>query len=265
MRKMLIIGVASFVVLYLAVVLALALLQRSLIYPAPPPTGGVPAGFETTWLKTEDGLDLKAAYRVGRPELPVILFLHGNGDNLDGAESATHALGAAGFGRLLVEYRGYGGNPGKPTEQGLYRDGRAALGWLRAQGIAPGRVVLIGNSLGSGTATQLATEQDVAGLVLVSGFTSLPAAASGHYPWLPVSLVMLDRYDNLGKLGAITAPVLLLHGTADTLIPAAHAQRLAAVARHGTLELVEGRGHDLAYQADAQVRIVRWLGQLPGR
>jgi len=105
----------------------------------------------------------------------------------------------------------------------------------------------------------LATEQPIAGLVLISGFTSLPDVAAGHYPWLPVKLLLRDRYDNLTKLAQIRAPVLVLHGTADALIPASHARALAAAAPRADLELVPGYGHELAFEPIAQARILTWL------
>lgn len=113
------------------------------------------------------------------------MFFHGNGDSLAGAGTATKLLETRGYGLLLVEYRGYGGNPGKPSESGLYLDGRAAMAWLATQQTGPERIVLIGNSLGSGTAVQLAREGPVAALILISGFTSLADVVSDHYPWVP--------------------------------------------------------------------------------
>lgn len=184
---------------YVAAVLGLSVVQRRLIYPAPryaePPPGTV-AGFEELSLRTSDGLQLRAIYRSARGDRPTLVFFHGNGDSLRGALLATDRLVAAGYGLLLPEYRGYGGNPGAPTEAGLYRDGEAALHWLRQHHVPPGRTVLVGNSLGSGVATELATREPVAGLVLVSPFTSLADVAARHMRLLPARLLLRDRYDN---------------------------------------------------------------------
>jgi pimeloyl-ACP methyl ester carboxylesterase len=98
--------------------------------------------------------------------------------------------------------------------------------------------------------------------VLVSGFTSLPDVAAGHYPWLPAKLLLRDRYDNLTKLAQINTPLLVLHGTADTLIPASHARALAAAAPRADLELVPGYGYELAFEPVAQARILAWLDAL---
>jgi uncharacterized protein len=249
--------------LYLAVLLALYLAQRGLIFPAPAgATLAPPPGFVRVAFDTEDGLRLGGAYRKAVAGRPTILFFHGNGDSLAGAEAATRRIAEAGYGVLLVEYRGYAGNPGAPSEAGLYRDGRAALAWLARHGVPAARTVLIGNSLGSGVATQLATEQKVAGLVLVSGFTSLPDVAAGHYRWLPVRPLLRDRFANRDKMGRVAAPVLVLHGEADTLIPAGHGVALAGAAKDATLELVPGAGHELAYSERAQAEIVAWLGRV---
>ncbi|NYT42453.1 alpha/beta hydrolase [Sphingomonas sp. R-74633] len=252
--------------LYLVVLVALAVAQRSLIYPAPPAPGAgasaVPPGFTSIALETADGLSLHAAYRAAVLGRQTLVFFHGNGSSIDESAVATDQLGARGYGLLLVEYRGYRGNPGKPSEAGLYADGRAALAWLGMHGVATQRTVLIGNSLGSGVATELAARMPVAGLVLISGFTSLPDVAAGHYPWLPVRLMLRDRFDNRAKLAKVAAPVLVLHGTADTLIPADQGRALAAAAPHATLELVSGYGHELAFEPEAQTRTLAWLQRL---
>ena len=249
--------------LYLAALVGLFLAQRSILFPAPHGASAAPPpGFAAARLDTEDGLQLAAAYRRGSGKLPTILFFHGNGDSLVGADAATREIGAAGYGLLLVEYRGYAGNPGSPDEEGLYSDGRAALAWLRQRGIDPGCVVLVGNSLGSGVATALAATEPVAGLVLVSGFTSAPDVAASLYPWLPVRMLLRDRFDNREKIARVNAPILLLHGAADRLIPARHSVALAGAGRNTTLGLVPAAGHDLAYSKKSQAVILRWLARL---
>jgi len=256
---LLVVGAAA---IYVVATVVLFAAQRSLIYPAPraaPPPAGAFDGFEEAELVTSDGLRLRAVHRPARAGRPTIAFFHGNGDSLDGAHHATRALGEAGYGLLLVEYRGYGGNPGAPSEDGLYRDGRAALGWLADRGVPARRTVVIGNSLGSGVATQLAVERPVAGVVVISGFTGLARVAAEHMRLFPVRWLLRDRYANAAKLPRVAAPVLVLHGTADTLIPAQHGRDLAAAAPDGTLELVPGVGHELAYLPPSQEAILRWL------
>jgi pimeloyl-ACP methyl ester carboxylesterase len=156
-------------------VVALALLwwkQRSFIYPVSAVSGAASApdqGSRVVRLTTEDGYDLQTIYRPARPGFPTVVFFHGNGDSLVGGQQATRVLAARGYGLLLPEYRGYGGNEGVPNEVGLYRDGKATLLWLASQGIRAEQTVVIGNSLGSGVATEIAATNHIGALVLVSG------------------------------------------------------------------------------------------------
>jgi fermentation-respiration switch protein FrsA (DUF1100 family) len=201
MGKALLIGTAVAAGLYLLATGALFIMQRRLIYPATLHTAANDLfGFEDVRLRTPDGLALRAIFRPAEQNMPTLVFFHGNGDSLRGAEAATRMLGGAGYGLLLPEYRGYGGNPGAPTEAGLYNDGRAALNWLRARGVPLQTTVLLGNSLGSGVATQVASEREVGGLVVIFGFTSLADVAAEHMRLFPVRLLLRDRYDNLAKL-----------------------------------------------------------------
>lgn len=256
--------------LYAVLVSTLYALQRSMVFradlaPTPPALDSVP-GFEEVRIRTEDGIELRSLHRPAERGRPTLLFFHGNADGLSGAIQATAGLARHGHGLLLLEYRGYAGNPGEPSEEGLYADGRGALRWLEGRGVASADVVLVGNSLGSGVATELAASAKVAGLVLISGYTSLPDVAAGAFPFVPVRLLMRDRFDNIGKLGRVTAPILILHGTDDRTIPYAHAAALAAQAGpRGTLEAFPGLGHELVYAPVISPVVERWLSALGSR
>ena len=253
--------IGGIVVIAAAGLLVLFLLQRRFIYPAPASRAPITAtGFVRVTLHTADGLALTALYRPARARRTVIFF-HGNGDSLAGALAATQALAAAGYGVLLPEYRGYGGNQGRPSEAGLYDDARAATAFLRQNGVPRDQTVAIGNSLGSGPATQIATEEHLAGLIIVSGYTSLPAVAADAVR-LPVAALIRDRYDNAAKLAATNLPVLVLHGDNDRVIPVAHGRALAAAARTRLAEF-PGAGHGLAYWPQAGDAEVHWLDALP--
>jgi fermentation-respiration switch protein FrsA (DUF1100 family) len=244
--RMIVVWVLGFAVTaYLAIVVLLAASQGSLIYPAPPPRG-VPPGYERVELSTADGLTIGAGYRAARGGLPTVLFFHGNGMGWPDSAYVTELLAVRGYGVLLAEYRGYNGNPGTPGEQGLYHDARAALAFLRRQGVASEDVIVAGLSVGSGPAVQLATETRVRALILISPFASLPATVKAAYPWLPSGLFLRDRYDNLAKLPRVEAPVLILHGDADRLIPHAHAEQLAAANPSAEFVSLPGRGHNMA-------------------
>jgi uncharacterized protein len=162
----------------------------------------------------------------------------------------------------MVEYRGYGGNPGSPSEQGLYRDGEAAIAWLNGQGISPEDTVFVGNSIGSGPATEMALRHNPAALVLISGFASLPFVVSDLYPFIPATLLVRDRYSNETKVGRIKTPILLMHGDADPLVRAANSLRMKKAAQNASLIMVPGKGHELAYLPEGQQPMLEWLAKL---
>ena len=235
--------------------------QRRLIFPAPASyPQAPPPGFRLVNTQTDDKLRLAAFYRAAAPGKRTILFFHGNGDNLFGAIEATRGVAANGAGLMLVEYRGYGGNPGSPSEAGFYRDGEAAMRWLGGAGVAPRAVVVVGNSVGSGPATEMALRHDVAALVLVSGFSSLPEVVQSQVP-VPQWLVR-DRFENAAKIARIKAPVFLMHGDADTLVKPDNLARLVRARPDARVARVAGVGHELAYTAAAQAILAKWVGDL---
>lgn len=238
--------------------------QQSLFYPAPRdyPRNALP-GYRLIRTQTADGLRLTAQYRPAQSGRRTIVFFHGNGDSLAGAGHATRAVASNGNGLLLVEYRGYGGNPGSPDEQGLYRDGEAAMAWLAAEGVPASQIILLGNSIGSGPATEMAKRHSVAALILVSGFSSLPDVANTHVRWLPVRSLVRDRFANAAKIGLVGGDVFLLHGGRDNLVSVANARRLHAARPLSTLKVVPDAGHELVYGDAAQRLIVDWVNGLP--
>ena len=241
-------------VLLLLAVVVLALMwtfQRRLIYlpsGAPAPAAeGVLDGGSAVRLRTDDGLDLTAWHAPAtRPATgTTVLVLPGNaGSRLDRVPLAR-ALTAVGFDVLLLEYRGYGGNPGAPTEHGLAADARAAHQHLVTErGVRPERLVLLGESLGAAVATRLAHERPAAALVLRSPFTSLADVGARHYPFLPVRALLQDRFPVLDTVGAITAPVHVVAGGADEVVPVAQSRAVAAAAGAHYVELPEARHND---------------------
>lgn len=131
---------------------------------------------------------------------------------------------------MLLEYRGYGGNPGKPSERGLYADAEAAAAFLESEAIAAERLVVWGESLGSAVAVHLAAERRVAAVVLEAPFTSVAAVAQLHYPFVPAAVLVRDRFDALSRIGRVAAPLLVLHGGRDRVVPIRLAQALFAAA-----------------------------------
>ena len=150
---------------------------------------------------------------------PTIAYLHGNAGDIGDREGRMQAFARAGLGILMVEYPGYGGEPGTPSEAGLLEAGRRALGFLDAEGIRPRDTVLYGESIGTGIATRLATEREFGGLILESPYTSIRDLARRAVPWLPVDLLLSDRFEQLSLVGRVRAPLLLLQGAGDQLVP----------------------------------------------
>ncbi|MBX7481737.1 alpha/beta hydrolase [Qipengyuania qiaonensis] len=250
-----------FATAYLAVLAILWSQQERFIYPAPRAIGPTTGGFEEIAYRTDDGLLLNAGYRPSRAGSPTILYFHGNGADWVSSVVATDRLVPEGYGVLAAEYRGYRGNPGNPSEEGLYRDGRAAIDYLKQNGLAEQDIVIIGNSIGSGVAVQMAREIEPMALVLVSPFSSLAGLVAEKFRWLPTSLLLRDRYDNAAKLADIRSDILILHGDADSLIPYDHAQRLAAANPRAKVKIFRGAGHDLAWHDVAEEAVLNFLGE----
>ncbi len=248
------------VVAVLAAALGLLwLFQRRLLYfptPGPvPPAASVLPGAEDVTFETADGLRLAGwfvpappgdrAGRVGRAR-PAVLVCNGNGGDRSMRAPLAAALSRMGLAVLLFDYRGYGGNPGHPTEEGLAADARAALGYLAGRPeVDPERVIYFGESLGAAVALRLATERPPAALVLRSPFASLAEVGRRHYPVLPVSLLLRDRYDSAALAGRLDAPLLVVAGGRDQIVPAGHSRRLFdAAPQPKRLVVLDGAGHN---------------------
>ncbi len=222
--------VAALLVLVAVLFVMLTSVVRAMIFPAsqasfPEPREG--EGWSVVRYGTADGLRLAGAFfPPPSAESDVFLYFHGNAEaaaqNLPLAES----LHAHGLGVFLAEYRGYGGLQGSPSEDGLYADGEAALSELGRSGVGAEHVVLVGRSLGSGVAVELATRRRVAALVLVSAYTSI--VDMGRLVAGPLApLVVRDRFDSLSKIGRVSAPIVLVHGSRDDVVPVEMGRRLA--------------------------------------
>ena len=241
----------------------LASLQRRLIYfpsrdRVPTVAAALPDG-EDVVLQTGDGIRLGAWFVPAAGKHPggtgsAVLVCNGNaGDRLSRAPLAA-ALSEAGFSVLLFDYRGYGGNPGHPSERGLAADARAARAFLATRrDVDPGRIAYAGESLGAAVAVRLAVEHPPAALVLRSPFTSLADVGRLHYPWLPVASLLVDRYPSIDRIRRVTSALLVIAGERDTLVPATLSRRLYDAANdpkqfvlvpgadHNSAELLNGR------------------------
>ncbi len=236
-------------IVYLVVVLGMTFIERWLVYPAPAaaeadwqllPTDAI----SDAWFESEDGTRLHGWYFSHDNPRRVVLYFHGNGeqvaDNRDLMELLRDELDAA---VLVFDYRGYGLSGGKPYEAGIVADGLAAHRWLAEQTGRPlDEVILIGRSIGGGVAVAVAAEQGAAALVLQSTFTRLTDAAAKHYPWLPVKWLMRNRYDSLARIARYDGPVLISHGTDDHVVPFEQSRSLLAAAPTEKKQFFEVRG-----------------------
>jgi fermentation-respiration switch protein FrsA (DUF1100 family) len=252
-------------VLWLGAVVVMTWLENSLVYQpdradsawVPPPAADV----ADVWFTAAGGTRVHGWW-LPHPGPGAVLVAHGNGGNLSHRGRLAGDLRAS-LGRpvLLFDYPGYGKSDGTPTEPGCYSAGEAALRWLgEDQHIPADRVVLLGESLGGGVAAELATRHDPAALVLVKTFTSLPAVAKNLYPWLPTHTLMSNRYDTLSKVPRVTRPVFIAHGTADRLVPYAHAEALFAAANEPKeLHPLPGQDHNDPLLPDFHAGLKRFL------
>lgn len=225
-------GIRTFLIAYIGLVAILFLMQRNLLYYPfgayqPPQEIGLQNTQELR-LPTPDGQQALAWFSPPPEDSSgrVAVFFHGNGGGLKQNSFLLTMLQQSRLGFLAVEYRGYPGYEGKTTEENIYNDARAGMDFLEAQGYTPDKLILLGQSLGSGVAVQMATEYEVGLVALISPYTTIADAAAHIYWYLPVQWLVLDRFDSFGKIRDVTAPVYIFHGTEDTLVPFALGQRL---------------------------------------
>jgi hypothetical protein len=246
-----IIGLAGIglVVLYLGIMLFMALMQRHFLYiTVTSPAFEEPAAHGLLQAKAlqivmTDGAVLRGWWIAPqRDDSPIYLYFHGNADGLSKRATRFGYLTRDGAGLLAMSYRGYGGSSGRPTEAALHQDASALYAFL-AKDYPPPRLVLIGESLGTGVALELARRVPLRSVILDSPYYSVLKRAQATYPWLPVSYLLTDTFRSDQWIGAVESPILILHGTADDLIPLSDSADLAALGNPGrvTRKLYEGQ------------------------
>ncbi len=218
---------------YVGVAAVLYVTQRSLMYfpetiHTTPAAAGLPEADEVP-LTASDGVHITAWYVAPQDGKPVIVYFHGNGGALRYRVGRFKKLIGAGIGLVALEYRGYGGNPGSPSERGLIADGEAAYAFAAAR-YPIKQIVLWGESLGTGVAVAVAAKKPVGRLILEAPFTSAAAVASIRYWYMPVRLLMKDQFHSDRRIGKVTAPLLILHGMHDHVVPYAMGERMFELA-----------------------------------
>jgi fermentation-respiration switch protein FrsA (DUF1100 family) len=249
---------------FAVVVLAAWAGQRRMIYFPDRAAPAVTAPVREVALHTSDGLTLTAwfvpaAGEAGNDRRMAVLVAPGNAGNRGDRLPLATALAAAGFAVLLLDYRGYGGNPGRPSEAGLARDARAARTFLTGTGYRHDRILYFGESLGAAVVAELAVAHPPAGVLLRSPFVDLATVGRHHYPWLPVRRLLRDRFPVARLVERITVPTTIVYGTADSVVPADQSRTVAArVAGPVRVVVVTGADHNdwALAQGDAVVDAV---------
>ncbi len=239
------------------------LAQRSLMYfpdttHTTPAEAGLPEAAEVP-LTASDGVQIRVWHVAPQNGKPVILYFHGNGGSLKYRVERFRRLIDAGIGLVALEYRGYGGLPGSPSERGLIRDAEAAYAYAAARYPAP-QIVVWGESLGSGVTVALAAEKPVGRVILEAPFTSALAVGEQRYWYLPVRLLMTDQFRSDARIAKVTAPLLILHGVHDRVVPYAMGEQLFELANKPKhiVRFLDG-GHEDLDQNGALDAVSRFL------
>ena len=223
--------VVTALVIYVAIIALLYVIQRSLLYH-PDQTVPDPAAFgvpEMSALRipAADGLELLAWWRAPRDvSSPTLLVFHGNAGHIGDRAHKVRDYLDEGHGVLLLSYRYNAETGGDPSEANLFADARSAIAFVKEQGVPDDRIVLFGESLGSGIAVAMATEHSVGAVVLEAPYSSMPDMAQHHYWYAPSRWLMRDRFDSMSRIGKVSAPILVIHGEEDTVIPLKYGRRL---------------------------------------
>ncbi len=254
---------------YLLAVAVMIVFQRQVMYyPSSVWSAAPHTGIQTVTYVTPDNISITSWYAPPQGDKPVLVMFHGNAGNISDRAFKQDFFAQHGYGFLLAEYRGYGRTKGRPSEEGFYSDARAAMTWLeKTQKIGPSRIILYGESIGTGAASEMAIEfKNTKALVLEAPLTTMPDVTKSVYPWLtPVSYLTLDRYDNLSKAPFFEMPVLVVHGSKDNVIPVEQGKKLFAAVgtAHKKLVILEGGSHNDLAEFGLLAEIQKFIDQLP--
>ena len=212
-----------FVLIYFFILISTYIFQRNLLYhPSENNYFGdqLLVSVKKIKITTKDNIELLSWYHnKNTNDYKSILFLHGNAGSLENRIHKINHFKDMNVNFLLLSWRGFSGNKGKPTESGLYEDARSAVRWLKSNGITEKNIIIYGESLGTGVATEIAQNKNFAGIILESPFTSMIDAGKDKYPYLPVRLLLKDKYESNKKIQNIKSPILIMHGMVDNIVP----------------------------------------------
>jgi len=215
--------ILTFLLIYFFILFTTYFFQRNLLYHPKENNyfgDSLLVSIEKVKIKTQDNIELLSWYHNKNiNNYKTILFLHGNAGSLENRIHKINHFKDININFLLVAWRGFSGNEGKPTEQGLYEDARSAVRWLKSKGILEKNIIIYGESLGTGVATEIAQNKNFAGIILESPFTSMIDAGKTKYPYLPVRFLLKDKYESNKKIKNIKSPILIMHGKVDNIVP----------------------------------------------
>ena len=255
-------GVAALLVAgYLAAIGYLFIFQRDYVFKPggtlQTPTDRGLDGVEQITIAAGDGIELAGWYRPAATGLPTVLYFHGNAGSISRRADRFRQIVESGFGLLAMSYRGYPGSGGSPSEAAFFSDGLEIHDWLAER---TENIVAYGESLGTSVATYVASEREVRALVLEAPFTAALDMAAETYPWVPVSILMRDPFLSREYVTRVDEPVLILLGSADTVVPVEHGRKLFEAAREPkSLEIIEEGGHSDLWDRDLWEKVLEFL------
>ena len=215
--------VIGIIIIYASLLVLLFIFQRNLMYhPDENNYFGdkLEVDVQKIKIKTSDGLNLSGWFhKKDLKKFKTIVYFHGNAGKLENRIHKLNHFKDMDVNFLIIAWRGFSGNDGKPSEEGLYVDGNSTIKWLKSLGLSEKNIIIYGESLGTGVATEIAQSNDYAGLILETPFTSMIEAAKNFYPYIPVSLLLKDKYENQKKIKNINIPILVMHGEVDQIVP----------------------------------------------
>ena len=221
--KYIFLAISSIALVYLVIILFVYLNQRSLLYHPNENNylnDKINFSYKEIFIETDKNIKLKAWFiEKDLKKFNTILLFHGNAGSLFNRVYKLNELNKLDLNILLISWRGFSGNKGKPTEKNLYHDAAETVKWLNKLGVNNKSIILYGESLGTGVATELGRRNIFGGIILESPFTSIAKAAKIYYPYLPINLLLKDRYDSIEKIKSITTPILIMHGKKDSIVP----------------------------------------------
>ncbi len=221
--KYLYLTLSSLIIAYIVLVVFIYFYQRNLLYlPSENnyQNDKIQFNYDEIFIKANDGVFLKSwIIKKDFNKFKTLVIFHGNAGHLSNRTYKLNQLYKLDINILLISWRGFSGNKGSPTEQNLYEDAEASIKWLNKEGVDNSRIILYGESLGSGVAVELGKKNNFNSIILESPFTSIENSAKIYYPYLPVKLLLKDRYDSISKIKMINTPILIMHGEKDDVIP----------------------------------------------